>query len=106
MTVAAQLSPDWKCIVHAHMYRKDGIFRQKLLNHYSIGVGIRGRIIGPIMHHSFKEGRQLMTEKKNKKKNNYQKKMNLLLAHTSLHILLCGIFSSFLRPLPGGHRSS
>ena len=27
-------------IVHAHMYRKDDIFRQKRLNHSKIGVGM------------------------------------------------------------------
>ena len=34
-----------------------------------------------------------MTEKKKKKKKLSIIKMNLLLAHTLLHILLCGIFS-------------
>ena len=40
-------------IVHAHMYRKDDNFRQKQRNHYNIGVGMWGRIIGPIMLNSF-----------------------------------------------------
>ena len=46
--------------------KKDDNFRQRRLNHYyNIGVRIGGRIIGPINTH-FKEGRQLMNEKKNK----------------------------------------
>ena len=39
-------------IVHAQMWRKDDIFRQRQLNHYNIGVGLGGKIIGPIMSHS------------------------------------------------------
>ena len=40
-------------IVHAHMYVKDYIFRQKRLNHLNIGVGMWKKIIGPIMPNSF-----------------------------------------------------
>ena len=40
-------------IVNADMCRKDDIFRQRWLNHYNTGVGMGGRIIALIIHHSF-----------------------------------------------------
>ena len=70
-------------IVYAHMRRSEDIFRQRGLNHYSIGVGMIIGLIGPSCITHFKEGLQIMNEKKVM---TYNIKMNLLFAHTLANI--------------------
>ena len=72
LTVTAQQSPNWKCyqlsqpeiefaIIEkcmrhcacAHVQKRQQQFKQRWLNHHNVRVGMGGRIIGAIIHHSF-----------------------------------------------------